>query len=185
MTQSNVLGDEICSILEDSDENGENQWELEGHLAEGSLKRHEQRRSAVPVPCAIRTRDSCEADAAVARDDAGHAMLRDATNGDIDEMTVLIREALAAGAFGFSTSRCYGHVDKAKNLVPGTRAAAKETTPSVDQNASSLASLRPPVRWGERERGGARAARARKRVRHSEQTISVAKCLERMTRGSA
>ena len=30
VAQRNVLGDEICSILEDDDDNGEKQWELEG-----------------------------------------------------------------------------------------------------------------------------------------------------------
>jgi len=50
----------------------------------------------------------------------------DADDGEIAQMTRLIREALQAGALGFSTSRYYGHLDKAKNLVPGTRAAAKE-----------------------------------------------------------
>ncbi len=50
----------------------------------------------------------------------------DAEDAEIAEMTRLTREALQAGAMGFSTSRYYGHLDKAKNLVPGTRAAAKE-----------------------------------------------------------
>ena len=50
----------------------------------------------------------------------------DANDGEIAEMTRLTREALQAGALGFSTSRYYGHLDKARNLVPGTRAAAKE-----------------------------------------------------------
>jgi N-acyl-D-aspartate/D-glutamate deacylase len=50
----------------------------------------------------------------------------DANDGEIAEMTRLTREALQAGALGFSTSRYYGHLDKAGNLVPGTRAAAKE-----------------------------------------------------------
>ena len=36
VTQRNVLGDEIRSVLEDGDDNGENQWELEGHLANDS-----------------------------------------------------------------------------------------------------------------------------------------------------
>ena len=36
VTQRNVLGDEIGSVLEDGDDNGEKQWELEGHLADGS-----------------------------------------------------------------------------------------------------------------------------------------------------
>mgnify|MGYP001227707287 CR=1 FL=1 len=50
----------------------------------------------------------------------------DATDQDIEQMANLTREALRAGGLGFSTSRFYGHVDKAGNLVPGTRAAAKE-----------------------------------------------------------
>lgn len=50
----------------------------------------------------------------------------DADDADLLEMTRLIKEALQAGALGFSTSRYYGHLDKARNLVPGTRAAAKE-----------------------------------------------------------
>ena len=41
-------------------------------------------------------------------------------------MRRLTRGALEAGALGFSTSRFYGHVDKAGNLVPGTRASAEE-----------------------------------------------------------
>jgi hypothetical protein len=40
MARRNVLGDEICSILEGGDDNGENQWELEGHLATDSLDRN-------------------------------------------------------------------------------------------------------------------------------------------------
>jgi len=36
VTQRNVLGDEIGSVLEDGDDDGEKQWELEGHLADGS-----------------------------------------------------------------------------------------------------------------------------------------------------
>ncbi len=50
----------------------------------------------------------------------------DADDEDIAQMARITREALQAGALGFSTSRYYGHLDKAKNLVPGTRAAAKE-----------------------------------------------------------
>jgi len=50
----------------------------------------------------------------------------DATDQDIEQMANLTREALRAGGLGFSTSRFYGHVDKAGNLVPGTRAVAKE-----------------------------------------------------------
>ena len=36
MTQRNVLGDEIRSVLQDGDDDGDNQWEFEGHLADGS-----------------------------------------------------------------------------------------------------------------------------------------------------
>jgi hypothetical protein len=36
VTQRNVLGDEIGSVLEDGDDDGEKQWELEEHLADGS-----------------------------------------------------------------------------------------------------------------------------------------------------
>jgi N-acyl-D-amino-acid deacylase len=50
----------------------------------------------------------------------------DSTDSDIEAMAALTREALQAGALGFSTSRFYGHVDKDGELVPGTRAAAKE-----------------------------------------------------------
>ncbi len=50
----------------------------------------------------------------------------DATAGDIATMASITRQALADGALGFSTSRFYGHTDKAGNLVPGTNAAADE-----------------------------------------------------------
>ena len=50
----------------------------------------------------------------------------DASDDDIERMAALTREALQAGALGFSTSRFYGHVDKDGELIPGTRAAAKE-----------------------------------------------------------
>jgi N-acyl-D-amino-acid deacylase len=49
-----------------------------------------------------------------------------ATPEDMAEMRAITRAALQAGALGFSTSRFYGHVDKAGNLVPGTRASAEE-----------------------------------------------------------
>ncbi len=50
----------------------------------------------------------------------------DATADDMVAMSRLTREALEAGALGFSTSRFYGHLDKAGNLVPGTNATADE-----------------------------------------------------------
>jgi N-acyl-D-amino-acid deacylase len=56
----------------------------------------------------------------------GDGCYGDASDDELAEMTRLTREALQAGALGFSTSRYYGHLDKARNLVPGTRAAAKE-----------------------------------------------------------
>jgi hypothetical protein len=37
MTQGHVLGDEICTPLKDDGDNGENQWELEGHPAKDTL----------------------------------------------------------------------------------------------------------------------------------------------------
>ena len=56
----------------------------------------------------------------------GERCYDDATPEDMAEMRRLTRGALEAGALGFSTSRFYGHVDKAGNLVPGTRASAEE-----------------------------------------------------------
>ena len=56
----------------------------------------------------------------------GDRCYEDAEPADMAEMRDLTREALQAGALGFSTSRFYGHVDKAGNLVPGTRASAEE-----------------------------------------------------------
>jgi N-acyl-D-amino-acid deacylase len=50
----------------------------------------------------------------------------DATDDDMETMRTLTREALKAGALGFSTSRFYGHVDKQGNLIPGTHASARE-----------------------------------------------------------
>lgn len=50
----------------------------------------------------------------------------DATRADMDAMAELTREGLAAGALGFSTSRFYGHVDSAGNVIPGTNASSDE-----------------------------------------------------------
>jgi N-acyl-D-aspartate/D-glutamate deacylase len=44
----------------------------------------------------------------------------------MDAMRAITRRALESGALGFSTSRFYGHMDKAGRLVPGTRASAEE-----------------------------------------------------------
>lgn len=50
----------------------------------------------------------------------------DATPADMAEMAAITKQALVDGALGFSTSRFYGHVDKAGNAVPGTHASAGE-----------------------------------------------------------
>jgi N-acyl-D-aspartate/D-glutamate deacylase len=49
-----------------------------------------------------------------------------ATPEDMARMAELTRQGLDAGALGFSTSRFYGHRDKAGNVVPGTNAEAGE-----------------------------------------------------------
>ncbi|MCZ6890160.1 MAG: amidohydrolase family protein [Gammaproteobacteria bacterium] len=56
----------------------------------------------------------------------GERCYDDATDDDLEIMATLVREALEAGALGFSTSRFYGHVDKQGKLIPGTHASAKE-----------------------------------------------------------
>ncbi len=63
---------------------------------------------------------------AVRRYVMGDRCYDDSSDADIDAMAKLTREALEAGALGFSTSRFYGHLDKDGKLVPGTHAAAKE-----------------------------------------------------------
>jgi len=50
----------------------------------------------------------------------------DATQQDMSAMRDITRDALRQGALGFSTSRFYGHLDKAGNLIPGTNASADE-----------------------------------------------------------
>ena len=56
----------------------------------------------------------------------GERCYDDASTEDLNQMKSITREALEAGALGFSTSRFYGHVDKAGRLVPGTRASGEE-----------------------------------------------------------
>ena len=56
----------------------------------------------------------------------GERCYDDASADDMTAMRDITRTALEAGALGFSTSRFYGHLDKAGNLVPGTRASADE-----------------------------------------------------------
>jgi N-acyl-D-amino-acid deacylase len=52
----------------------------------------------------------------------------DATDADIEAMAVHVRDAIAAGAVGFSTSRSLNHKSLDGELVPGTFAAADELT---------------------------------------------------------
>ncbi len=47
VAQRNVLGDEICAVLKNRGNNGENQWELEGHLADHSLSPNDREKSAI------------------------------------------------------------------------------------------------------------------------------------------
>jgi N-acyl-D-amino-acid deacylase len=56
----------------------------------------------------------------------GERCYDDATPADIAEMAAIARQAFADGALGFSTSRFFGHLDKAGNEIPGTRAASDE-----------------------------------------------------------
>jgi N-acyl-D-aspartate/D-glutamate deacylase len=56
----------------------------------------------------------------------GERSYDDATPSDMAEMKRITRSALEAGALGFSTSRFYGHIDKAGRVVPGTNASAEE-----------------------------------------------------------
>ncbi len=56
----------------------------------------------------------------------GERCYDDATPDDMAAMAAITRQALTDGALGFSTSRFYGHIDKAGNNIPGTHAAADE-----------------------------------------------------------
>ena len=56
----------------------------------------------------------------------GERCYDEATKDDLEQMRRITRDALERGALGFSTSRFYGHVDKAGRLVPGTRASGEE-----------------------------------------------------------
>ena len=50
----------------------------------------------------------------------------EASDNEIAEMAKITKEAIEAGALGFSTSRTYLHRDKFGEYVPGTEASAKE-----------------------------------------------------------
>ena len=56
----------------------------------------------------------------------GERCYDDANADDMQQMRAITREALEAGALGFSTSRFYGHVDSHGKQVPGTHATAAE-----------------------------------------------------------
>jgi len=56
----------------------------------------------------------------------GERCYDDATAEDMERMRQITLDALRDGALGFSTSRFYGHRDKAGNLVPGTHASSDE-----------------------------------------------------------
>jgi len=56
----------------------------------------------------------------------GERCYDEATAEDMAQMSAITRQALADGALGFSTSRFYGHIDKAGNVVPGPHASADE-----------------------------------------------------------
>src|SRR5262249_17667100 len=51
---------------------------------------------------------------------------RAATDDEIATMTTIVREAMAAGALGFATSRSTGHVGEAGRPVPSRLAARSE-----------------------------------------------------------
>ncbi len=58
VAQCEILGDEICTILENGGNNGENQWQLERHLADHSLSPNDRKTSAIPSSYPIMTRHS-------------------------------------------------------------------------------------------------------------------------------
>lgn len=58
---------------------------------------------------------------------------REATEGEIEQMRVIVREALRAGAIGFSTSRAQTHWDSDHNPVPSRLASDDERRVLVSQ----------------------------------------------------
>jgi hypothetical protein len=56
VAQCSILGDEICTILENGGNNGENQWQLERHLADHSRSPNDRKKSAIPPSYSIMTR---------------------------------------------------------------------------------------------------------------------------------
>jgi N-acyl-D-amino-acid deacylase len=67
----------------------------------------------------------------------GERCYDEATPEDMVAMSTIARQALADGALGFSTSRFYGHLDKAGNLIPGTNATADEMVAIAEAFAAS------------------------------------------------
>ena len=61
----------------------------------------------------------------------------DASEEEMEEMAKITKEAIEAGALGFSTSRTYLHTDKFGEYVPGTEASAEE----MRKIANSIADL--------------------------------------------
>jgi N-acyl-D-aspartate/D-glutamate deacylase len=84
----------------------------------------------------------------------------EATDRDIAAMAAIVREGLAAGALGFSTSRTWLHRAKSGELVPGTTAgedellgigrALGEAGHGVFQVASDLMPEDPEIAWMQR-----------------------------------
>jgi hypothetical protein len=60
VAQGSLLGEEICTILENGGSDGENQWQLERHLADCSLSSSDQKTSAIPLSYPIMTKDNAE-----------------------------------------------------------------------------------------------------------------------------
>ena len=72
------------------------------------------------------------------------------TDDEIEHIAAVVREAVAAGALGFSTSRLLLHRDNRGILTPGALAAKKEMARICDAVAegptTSMADLRR--QWG-------------------------------------
>ena len=82
----------------------------------------------------------------------------DATPEEIAEMAQLTKEAMEAGALGFSTSRTIGHRSLSGNPVPGTFAATDELVAIADAMGRGVFEAIPAGTVGELEAlGGERA----------------------------
>ena len=65
------------------------------------------------------------------------ALQAEATPADVAEMARLTKEALEAGALGFTTSRTFIHLSKDGELIPGTAAEPKELLAIADSMAEA------------------------------------------------